>query len=515
MTIGRRQFVTRLALGGAAVSVSPFLASCGVLPVVASPEEVPTNPFLDWFAVDEAMIAEVMSVLTRRGADTAELYFQYRRNHVQSFEGGEAGAPQIEVLTGVGLRVVQGDQFGFAYTEELTLPGMLAAAGTAASLLGTTGSTPPPPSYRFVSNAVAYEQHIDMEAIAAGSRQQLLRELDARARAVDPSVDDVLLRWSDSDERVLIATLDGRLLTDRRPLSRLSAQLLASRGGQQVSGYANVSARAGFDWYTDERLTALLGRATDRTLIQFEARQPPAGDMPVILAAGSSGILLHEAIGHSLEADFVRSGDSHFAGRLGELVASPEVSLVDEATLPQQRGALNIDDEGTVCGRTALIERGRLSSFLHDATTARQFGVESTASARRESFMHPPLPRMSCTFMENGPHAPEELLAAVDHGLIAESYTTGQVQLGANDFRFEVKNGWLVEGGKKTMPVRDFQIVGNGATILKDIAMVANDGELDAGGWTCGKLGQRVPVSHGMPSVLVPSLSVSADPVVS
>ncbi|MEQ8204651.1 MAG: TldD/PmbA family protein [Woeseia sp.] len=513
MNKARRQFVGRFAAGGTMLGLTPFLASCGVSPLRFDVAEEPLNPFLNSFAIDESMISQVMRELTRKGADSAELYFQHKRSSVLQLAEGRSGTQQVTVIAGVGMRVVIGSASGFAYTEELTLPGMLAAAKAAVSMIGSEATVErvPTESYRWVEPEAMYDQHLDMEQINAAALRQRLRRIDSAVRAADPSINDVQLRWSDSDERVVIATLDGRLLADRRPLSRLSAQAVAEQGGQVVSGFASLSARAGLDWYTDERLADLGGRASERTLIQFDARQAPTGDLPVILTAGSSGVVLHEAIGHSFEADYVQSGDSRYAGQHGERVAADIVSIVDEATIPNERGALSVDDEGTVCGRTPLVENGRLTSLLHDSVTARQFSVASTGSARRESFMHQPTPRMSCTFMENGPHTREEIVETVQRGIIAETYTGGQVQLGGGDFRFNVKNAWLVENGKITMPLRDLQIAGNGAEVLRDISMVADDSRLAAGGWTCGKRGQRVPVSLGMPTVLVPQMKVQPD----
>ncbi len=513
MNRARRRFVSRFAAGGTMLGLTPFLASCGVSPLAFDVAEEPVNPFLDSFSIDEALISQVMRELTRKGADSAELYFQHKRSSVQQLADGRAATQQITVMAGVGLRVVIGADSGFAYTEELTLPGMLAAAKAAVSMLGSESPAAAMPieRYQWVEPAAMYDQHLDTELANAARLRQRLQKTDSAVRASDPAINDVQLRWSDSEERVLIATLDGRLLADRRPLSRLSAQAVAERGGQVVSGFASLSARAGLDWYNDERLADLGGQASERTLVQFDARQAPTGELPVILAAGSSGIVLHEAIGHSFEADYVQSGETRYAGQRGEKVAADIVNIVDEATIPFARGALSVDDEGTVCGRTPLVENGRLSSLLHDSITARQFSVASTASARRESFMHQPMPRMSCTFMENGPHTREEIIAAVERGIIAETFTGGQVQPGGGDFRFNVKNAWLVEDGKITMPLRDLQIAGNGPDLLQDISMVADDSQLAAGGWTCGKRGQRLPVSLGMPTVLVPKMSVQPE----
>jgi TldD protein len=294
-------------------------------------------------------------------------------------------------------------------------------------------------------------------------------------------------------------------------MTRLSAQLAATRNGETQSGFSNIAAREEFSWYTNERVDRMVQEAVDRTLILFDAVRPPAGEMPVILAAGTSGILLHEAIGHAMEADFNRKGTSIYSDMIGKKVAEPFVTMVDQGTLPKERGALNYDDEGNACGRAVLVEKGVLRSYLHDTISARQYGVATTGSGRRESYRHTPLPRMTCTFMDDGPHTREEIIAAVPRGIIAETYTNGQVQLGAGDYTFYVKNGWLVEGGKVTAPRRDATITGNGPETLSQIAMAANDKTLDTGGWTCGKFGQLVPVSQGMPTVLVSHLTVRAD----
>jgi TldD protein len=231
--------------------------------------------------------------------------------------------------------------------------------------------------------------------------------------------------------------------------------------------------------------------------------------MPVILSAGASGVVLHEAVGHAFEADFIAEGASPYGGRIGSSIADPGVTLVDDARIPGERGALNYDDEGTPTGSTTLVENGELRSYLHDRASARASGVEPTGSGRRESFRHAPMPRMTCTSMRNGPHTRDEIIAAVDLGIVCETYTEGQVDLGGGDFTFQVKNGWLVEKGKLTAPIKDVSISGNGPDLLSSITMVGDDSHLDAGGWTCGKKNQAVPVSDGMPTVLVSELAVS------
>ena len=296
-------------------------------------------------------------------------------------------------------------------------------------------------------------------------------------------------------------------------MTRLWCMVTAKKGDKVQSNSANVAARQGIEWYTDERLEMVAKEAIDRTMILFDARRPPAGEMPVVLAAGASGILLHDAIGHGMEADFNRKGTSIYAEMLGKQVAPEFVTIVDNGTQEHERGALNVDDEGCPCERTVLVDRGKLASYLHDSISAKHYGVAPTGSGRRESFRHSPMPRMRSTYMENGPHTRDEIIASVKKGIIAETFTNGQVQIGAGDFTFYIKNGWLIEDGKITAPIKDINIIGNGPEALRNVTMVADDSKLDFGGWTCGKDGQSVPVSQGIPTTLVSKLVVGGENV--
>jgi len=507
MRSGRREFLRHLAMGGTVVTMPAFLSGCGIAPAVIVAEPLPEDPFLDWFQIDRALIAQVMVALTAKGADAAELYFQHRRESTLHMLAGEIDRSTVDVLQGVGMRVMLGERTGFAFTEDLSSSNLLATAAMAASSLSgvpivTDGGYSAQPA------GACYMTTIDWADIEIEQKRRVLQRVDQQARKADTAVDDVSISWSDTDERVLIVTLDGRLIFDQRPMTRLSAQVSATRGGVTHSGFANIAARDEMSWYTDARIDTMTQQAVDRTLVLFDARRPPSGEMPVILSAGTSGVLLHEAVGHALEADFNRSGKSAYADRMGERVASAGVSIIDQGDMPNERGALNYDDEGNVCGRTTLVENGVLRSYLHDGLSARQYGVDATGSGRRESFRHQPMPRMTCTFMDNGSYERDELIAAMGRGIIADTYTDGTVDLGAGDYRFYIKSGWLVEKGKILMPVRDFYLIGNGPDTLRDITMVANNSRLDEGGWTCGKNGQTVPVSHGMPSVLVSNLTL-------
>jgi TldD protein len=512
MTIKRRDFLGHMAAGSAILTMPAFLQGCGVQTATAISGATPENPFMTWFGVDQATTARVMSELTASGADTADLYFQHSRTNSLTLEDGIVSAANSSIEQGVGLRVVVGEQTGYAFTEDLTMPSMLAAARTASAIASGSGEVAPQ-SFNPLGTGNLYQISVPWSDVGIDQKLPVLKFVEKKARSMDPSIDKVAVYWADADERVMIATLDGHLVTDHRPMTRITVVVTARKGDEVQTGYSNIAAREEFGWYTEERLTTMVKEAVDRTLIQFEARRPPAGEMPVILASGASGILLHEAIGHGMEADFNRKGTSIYSDMIGKKVAEPFVTVVDQATIPRERGALNYDDEGNAAGRTVMVENGILKSYLHDKISAKQYGLQPTGSGRRESYKYSPMPRMSCTFMEDGPHTKDEIIAAVDHGIICETYTNGQVQIGAGDYTFYVKNGWLVENGKVTAPIKDVNIIGNGPESLKRITMVANDARLDTGGWTCGKNGQSVPVSQGIPTVLVSKMTVGGENV--
>jgi TldD protein len=497
-----------MAAGSTILTMPVFLNGCSVQQATSVKEPVPENPFMDWFAVDQASVSKVMSQLTANGADVADVYFQHSRSSSLSLEDGVVSDATSKIEQGVGLRVVIGGQTGYAFTEDLTLASMLAAAQTA-SAIATGGRAASPQQFTARDMGGLYTTSVPWADIGIDQKLPVLKYIEESARAKDPSIEKVSVHWSDGDERVMIATLDGDLVTDHRPMTRMTLVVTARKGEEVQSGFSNIAAREEFGWYTQDRLDSMIREAVDRAMILFDARRPPEGEMPVILASGDSGILLHEAIGHSMEADFNRDGSSTYADMIGKKIAEPFVTVVDQATIQGERGALNYDDEGNRAGRTVMVENGILKSYLHDQTSAKQYGLKSTGSGRRESYKYAPMPRMSCTFMEDGPHTKEEIIEAVDLGIICETYTNGQVQLGAGDFTFSVKNGWLVERGRITAPIKDVSISGSGPETLERISMVGNDARMDSGGWTCGKNGQSVPVSQGIPTVLVSKMALT------
>jgi TldD protein len=295
---------------------------------------------------------------------------------------------------------------------------------------------------------------------------------------------------------------------DLQPMTTLYLGCVAEQNGQRESNGYNVAARSDLSYYSPERLDRVVKEAVSRTTVLFDAVVPPAGEMPVVLAAGSSGILLHEAIGHGMEADFNRKGVSIYSDKIGKPVAKPFVNIVDEGTQTAARGAINVDDEGNAVGKTSLVENGVLTTYLHDSISAKHYKVAPTGNGRRESYQYAPMPRMRSTYMLPGPHKKAEILASVKNGIYCTNFTNGQVQIGAGDFTFYVKNGFLIEDGKLTKPIKDVNIIGNGPKVLEKIDMVSDDLAIDEGGWTCGKDGQRVPVSQGLPTVRVASITV-------
>ncbi len=497
---------------GAVLSMPSFVAACGPkTPVVVGPQ--PDDPFLAWFGVTREVLQRVLAALGERGADHGEIYLQHSRTARVAMDDGVVSRAGLGIEQGAGLRVVVGDQVGYAFTEDLTEESLIGAARIAAGIAAT--GTPVPPVEAFSAHGVGdrYRIAVPWSEVGVTDRIALVQKAEGLARAGDPAISKVSVSLADTDEKVLIADLQGNVTVDDRPMSRLWVTVTATKDGQSQTNSSNLAGRRGLDFYSDERLQLVAKQAVDRTMVLFDAKRPKAGEWPVVLAAGASGILLHEAIGHGMEADFNRKGTSIYSTMIGKEIAPSFVTIVDDGTQPGERGALNVDDEGTPAEKTVLVENGVLKTYLHDRISARHYGIASTGSGRRESYRHVPLPRMRSTYMENGPHSEEEILSGIEYGIVAETFTNGQVQIGAGDFTFFVKNGWLVENGKKTVPIKDVNIIGNGPEALRNVTRVAADGKLDTGGWTCGKDGQGVPVSQGMPTVLVSRLGVGGSDV--
>ena len=336
----------------------------------------------------------------------------------------------------------------------------------------------------------------------------MLVRLNQQTLSADKRIKKVSTGISDEHGAVLLADSNGRLVEDLQPMTQLWLSCVAEQDGRRETNSYNVAGRDELSFYSEDRLSRVVREATRRTLVLFEAAAPPVGEMTVVMAAGSSGILLHEAIGHGMEADFNRKKTSIYADKIGKSIAKPFVSIVDDGGVARARGAINVDDEGNVAGQTLLVDKGVLATYLHDNISAKHYGVKPTGNGRRESFRFAPMPRMRATYMLPGPHDKEEIVRSVKKGIYCEQFSNGQVKIGAGDFTFYVKNGFLIEDGKLTRPIKDVNIIGNGPRVLEKIDMVGKDLQIDEGGWTCGKDGQGVPVSQGLPTVRVASITV-------
>jgi TldD protein len=476
------------------------------------PEPASIDPVVAWFArfgVDEDLIAPALAAATTYGADDAELYFQHSSSTSLGLSDRAINRAHTTVDLGVGVRVVVGDQVGYAYSEDLSRDAVIRAAKVAAQIARDAGRPVPPVAVgRLLAGRSLYALSRSWSDVDLEERLPLMRAWEKAAFDHDARVRKVEVSLSDAESRVLIARVDGRRATDHRPMTSGSVSCTVEDGETRESGSYNLAARAGLDFYTQDRQDRMVDRAVSRAIAALSAGSPPAGEMPVVMAAGSSGILLHEAIGHGMEADFNRKGISIFHDKMGQSIANEHVTIVDDATIPGARGSINIDDEGNPTERTTLVQNGVLKSYIHDNISARHYGVAPTGSGRRQSFRHPVLPRMRSTYMEAGPDDPADIIKSVDLGIYCETFANGQVQIGGGDFAFYVKFGWLIEGGKLTRPIKDVNLIGNGPKVLAAIDRVGNDLVIDEGGWTCGKDGQSVPVSQGMPTVRVAKLSV-------
>jgi TldD protein len=475
-------------------------------PPATSPEGV--FAFFAALGADEDLFAAALQAATAWGADHAELYFQHSASTSLGLSDRKVNRAHTSVDLGVGVRVVVGDQVGYAYTEDLSREAVLAAARVASQIARGVGRPAVVEVPRVSGHPSFYPIDRLWTDVDLAERMPLVRAWEEGAFAADARVRNVQVDLGDGESRVLIARADGVRVADFRPMTTAWLSTTVEGESGRETGSYNLAARDGLRFYTPDRQGRMVAQAVQRAVQALDAGSPPAGEMPVVMAAGSSGILLHEAIGHGLEADFNRKDISIFASRMNQQVASPEVTVVDDATIPGSRGALNIDDEGNPTEKTVLVEGGVLRSYLHDSISALHYGVKPTGSGRRQSFRHAPLPRMRATYMEAGPHDPAEIIASTERGIYCEDFANGQVQIGGGDFAFYVRFGYLIENGRLTRPIKDVNLIGNGPKVLAAIDMVGNDLKIDEGGWTCGKDGQGVPVSQGMPTVRVAKLSV-------
>jgi TldD protein len=353
-----------------------------------------------------------------------------------------------------------------------------------------------------------YELSRRWEDVPVSDKVPFIQKLNDKIFSLDEKVIKVNAFLTDETAWILFYNSEGILTYDYRPLVNFGTVCIMQKGDQIENSYAARSFRTGFEWLSEAVVDTLALEVVERTNLLFDATKPKAGEMPVVMGAGGSGILLHEAIGHTFEADFNRKGTSIFSDKMGKKVAETFVNIIDDGTLPNNRGSVNIDDEGNDVQKTWLVREGVLNSYIHDRISASYYGVSPTGNGRRESFRDIPLPRMRATYMDPGPHTAEDIISSVKYGVYVDNFSNGEVKIGAGDFTFFVKSGYLIENGKRTRPIKDINIIGNGPQALADISMVANDFLIDNGSWSCGKSGQTVPVTCGLPTILVKKLTV-------
>jgi TldD protein len=503
----RRDFIKTSGVAFAGALVLTNLPGCLSFDKRTKPMNYSLDDYFNHFGVSKADLLEVMSVGLSKGGDYCDLYFQHSISNSIALEDNSVNRAFSNVSFGVGIRVLNGEQTGYSYTEEITINAMKSAARTAANIADSPSSVKPSALSERLTPSF-YKINTPWEEVSINSKIPLLQTINDKTFELDSRIVKTTVSFSDETKYILFANSEGVIASDYQPMVTVGANCTAEHNGRKETNGYNISGRSDIELMSADNLEKIAKIAVETTVLLFDAITPRAGQMPMVMAAGSSGILLHEAIGHGIEADFNRRGESIFSDKIGKKVAEDFVTVVDDATVPNMRGSINIDDEGNPTKRTVLVENGILTSYLHDRISARHYGVEPTGSGRRESFRHMPLPRMRNTYMLNGPHLKQDIIESVEYGIYAQTFSGGQVKIGPGDFTFFIKQGYLIEKGKLTAPIKDVNIIGNGPKVLEDIVMVGNDLEMSEGGWTCGKSGQGVPASMGQPTVKVSSITV-------
>ena len=454
-----------------------------------------------------ARLSQVIASIHQRDVDFADLYFQHARFESWSLEEGIVKAGSFSIDRGVGVRAVSGDRQAYAYSDDIT-PAALDEAAAAVRAIGRQGQSASAPVSRRGPARTLYRGDDPVASLDEAAKVALLERFEQMARARDPRVVQVMASIAGEQETVLIVRSDGEIVADVRPLVRVSITVIVEENGRREQGHAGGGGRFGYAHFDDARLEEYAKHAVDGALLNLSARDAPAGPMTVVLGPGWPGILLHEAIGHGLEGDFNRKGTSAFSGRVGKRVAAKGITVIDDGTIAQRRGSLNVDDEGHATRRTVLIEDGVLTGYMQDRLNAALMKVAPTGNGRRESFAHLPMPRMTNTIMLAGAHDPAEILASVDDGLYAANFGGGQVDITSGKFVFSASEAWKVENGKLAYPVKGATLIGNGPDALTHVTMVGNDMAMDTGVGTCGKDGQSVPVGVGQPTLRIEKMTV-------
>ena len=461
------------------------------------------------FGLDESHLSKALAEITAHRVDDADLYFQYTRSEGWSLEEGIVKTGSFSIDQGVGVRAVSGEKTAFAYSDDISEASLLDAARTVRSIssAGRTGRVKTP-ARKIASSRSLYDGIDPISTLDSTTKVKLLEKVEKLARSRDPRVAQVMAGLASEYDVVLVARADGTLAADVRPLVRLSVTVIAEQNGRREIGSGGCGGRFGLAYFTDEQIAEYVDHAVKAALTNLDARPAPAGEMTVVLGSGWPGILLHEAIGHGLEGDFNRKGSSAFSGRIGQRVAAKGVTVLDDGTIADRRGSLNVDDEGNASQRNVLIEDGILKGYIQDALNARLMKVKPTGNGRRESYAHVPMPRMTNTYMLGGDKDPKEIVASIKKGLYATNFGGGQVDITSGKFVFSASEAYWVENGKIQYPVKGATIVGNGPDALTRVTMIGNDMALDSGVGTCGKEGQSVPVGVGQPTLRIDGLTV-------
>lgn len=470
--------------------------------------EIARQNLLDPAGLTENQLQNILSRVLGNTVDNADLYFQSSYTEGWILEDGIIKNGSYNIDRGVGVRAMSGEKTGFAYSDDIIMPALEKAAHAARSISKHEG--------RQVINTMqwttGHELYLPvnpLNSLTESEKIALLQRIDAYTRKLDPRVIQVTVSLAAEFETILVMASDGHLAADVRPLVRLNVSVVVEQNGRRESGYSGGGGRFDYHHFVENDLgLEYARRAVREATINLEAIPAPAGTMPVVLGPGWPGVLLHEAIGHGLEGDFNRKETSVFSGRMGQLVASPLCTIVDDGTLPNRRGSLNIDDEGTPTQCTVLIENGILRNYMQDKRNARLMGTKSTGNGRRESYAHVPMPRMTNTYMLPGKSSPDEIIASVKKGIYAVNFGGGQVDITSGKFVFSASEAYLIEDGKITAPVKGATLIGSGLETLSKVSMVGNDLQLDAGVGVCGKDGQSVPVGVGQPTLRVDALTV-------
>jgi TldD protein len=464
---------------------------------------------LDPYGIDEASLQRTLGSIFEHRADYADLYFQHTRSESYSLEDGIVKSGSFDIEQGVGVRAVVGDKTAFAYSDDISPDALTEAARSARAIARHgAGRIKVAPRVELRGQPALYAAHDPVESLDAAAKVKMLEKIELLARARDARVKQVMANLGAEYDVVLVARSDGVLAADVRPLVRLSVNVIVEEAGRREQGFAGGGGRFDLGYFDDELLADYANKAVDQALVNLIAKPAPAGIMPVVLGPGWPGILLHEAIGHGLEGDFNRKGSSAFAGRVGQRVASRGVTVVDDGTMANRRGSLNVDDEGNATQSTVLIEDGVLRGYLQDSLNARLMKVPVTGNARRESFASLPMPRMTNTYMLAGDAEPEEIIRSVKKGIYATNFGGGQVDITNGKFVFSMAEAYMIEDGKVTHPVKGATLIGNGPDALTRVTMVGSDMALDPGIGTCGKDGQSVPVGVGQPTLRIEGLTV-------